>query len=322
MWRDELKRRMRPARDGAIGATQRVLGALWAGHHAKQPVRVVMTLLVRDEADIVAATIEHALSIGVDFIVATDNGSTDETAAILTDYAKTGVLELLHEPQHTYEQGKWVTAMARRAALVHGASWVINADADEFLWPDGLNLKRVLGSCEASAGLYPLRELRMSPDPGRAGGWSDRVVAAHKGNTWSSSHFWKVCHRADPGVRVLQGNHYAFGPRLGGVSRNEPLTALHLPDRSYAQYLHKLELANTAFSAHPNAAQSLGLGVRSEYELVRRGEFEAIYRGWGEGISRLLADGTATIDTRLRDRLHALLPTAIVSRRLEEALRR
>lgn len=321
-WRDELKRRIRPGRDAAIAATQRALGLASVGYHAKKPMRVVMTLLARDEADIIAATIEHAFSIGVDFIIATDNGSTDETPAILADYAKAGGLELRHEPQHTYEQGKWVTAMARHAALVHGASWVINADADEFLWPDGLDLKRMLGNCEPSAGLFPLRELRLSPDPRRTGGWSERVVASHRGNTWSTYGFWKVCHRADPGVRVLQGNHYAFGPRLGGVSRQAPLTALHLPDRSYAQYVHKLELANAAFAAHPNAAQSLGLGVRREYDLVRRGEFEAAYRGWGERIGRLLADGTATIDTRLRDRLHALLPNAVLPHRLEEALRR
>jgi len=285
-------------------------------------MRVVMTLLVRDEADIVAATIEHALSIGVDFIVATDNGSTDETPSILADYATAGVLELHREPKHTYEQGKWVTAMARRAARTHGASWVVNLDADEFLWPAALDLKAALGRCEPTAGLCPITELRMSPDPNRQGGWTDRVVVGQKGNTWSDAHFWKVCHRADPAVRVLQGNHYALGPRLGGVSQSEPLLALHLPDRSLEQYVHKLKLAGSAFSAHPNPKQSLGRGVRIEYEMVRNGTFTATYQGWGRSTSALLAAGTATIDTRLLDRLHALLPDAVLPHRLEEALGR
>jgi hypothetical protein len=321
-WQDGLKGRLRPARRAAIAAAQLVLGALWAGYHRHRPMRVVMTLLVRDEADIVAATIEHALAIGVDLIVATDNGSTDETPRILADYAAAGVLELHHEPRHTYEQGRWVTAMARRAARLHGASWVVNLDGDEFLWPASLDLKAALGSCEPAAGLFPIGEWRLSPDPGRTGGWAQRVVAGYPGSTWSGSGFWKVCHRADPHVRVLQGNHYAFGPRLGGVSRRQPLLAMHLPDRSPAQYLHKLELANAAFSAHPRARSSLGLGVRREYELVRKGEFAANYRGWEARITGLLADGSATIDTRLHDRLHALLPRALLPHRLAEALRR
>lgn len=321
-WNDELKRRTRRARNVAIAAAQRVLGAASAGHHAKKPMRVVMTLLVRDEADIVAATIEHALSIGVDFIVATDNGSTDETPAILADYAAAGMLELHREPKHTYEQGKWVTAMARRAARTHGASWVVNLDADEFLWPADLDLKAALARCEPTAGLYPIAEWRMSPNPTRQGGWTDRVVIGHTGNTWSDAHFWKVCHRADAAVRVLQGNHYALGPRLGSVSRGEPLAALHLPNRSLGQYVHKLELAGTAFSAHPNPSQSLGRGVRLEYEMVRNGTFEAAYQTWGRSMLARLAGGTATLDTRLRDRLHTLLPNAVLPQRLEEALRR
>jgi hypothetical protein len=312
---DELKRRMRPMRDRAIVATQRVLGAAWAAHHAKKPMRVVATLLARNEADIVAAMIEHALAIGVDFIVATDHRSNDGTTEILHDYAATGRLELFEEKSDRFEQARWVSGMARRAALVHGASWVINHDADEFLWPEGLDLKAALAAVEPRAGLVGLAERRFAEAPNRTGGWAELDVASFPGNIWAGTNYWKVAHRADPGVRVLHGNHFAYGPRLGGVSGRPPLEVLHFPERSLAHYVRKLELSATVLADR-------GIGLRNEVAELRRGQFDQVYADRMAGVARRIEAGAAIIDTRLRDRLHALLPGAVLPHRLEEALRR
>ncbi len=313
--KDELKRRIRPARNAAIAATQTVLGALWAGHHAKKPMRVVATLLARNEADIVAAMIEHAFAIGVDFIIATDHRSDDGTTDILRDYAATGRLELLEQKSDRFEQARWVSAMARRAATVHGASWVINHDADEFLWPDRLNLKATLARVEPQAGLIGLAERRFAEAPGRSGGWADLDVASFPGNLWAGTNYWKVAHRADPGVRVLHGNHFAYGPRLGGVSARPPLEVLHFPERSLIHYMRKLELTSTVLSDR-------GIGLREEVGRLREGGFEQLHADRLRGVADRIEAGTAQIDTRLRDRLHALLPNAVLPHRLAEALRR
>ena len=116
-------------------------------------MRVVMTLLVKDEADIIDAQIAFHLAAGVDFVIATDHESRDDTVAILERYAAQGVLHVLRESGDVFSQSRWVTRMARLAATEFGADWVINSDADEFWWPSGGSLKQVLSHVPPEYGI-------------------------------------------------------------------------------------------------------------------------------------------------------------------------
>ena len=73
---------------------------------AAQP-RLVMTLLCRNECDIIAEQITFHLAMGVDFVLATDNCSSDRTPEILEDFQKIGKLRLMRAPR--YEQAKLMT---------------------------------------------------------------------------------------------------------------------------------------------------------------------------------------------------------------------
>src|SRR5205807_478130 len=120
---------------------------------ASEPMKLVMTLLARDEADIVDAQVAFHLNAGVDYVIATDHRSTDGTTAILERYARAGYLRLLREEDVEYREVEWRTRMARLAASELGADWVINSDADEFWWPRGTDLKEVLTSIPARYGI-------------------------------------------------------------------------------------------------------------------------------------------------------------------------
>ncbi|MDG1462240.1 MAG: glycosyltransferase family 2 protein, partial [Gammaproteobacteria bacterium] len=96
----------------------------------QKPMKIVMTLLVRDEEDILRANIEFHRAMGVDFFIATDNKSVDSTAEILKDYERQGLLHYIYEGTDDYNQTEWVTKMARLAESDFDATWVINNDAD------------------------------------------------------------------------------------------------------------------------------------------------------------------------------------------------
>jgi hypothetical protein len=307
-------------------AGQTVAGRLAAAHHRRAGNRIVMTLLARDEADIIAANIEHALSMGVDFIIATDNASQDGTADILAAYRDAGVLELRHQPSRAFEQHLWVTAMARDAARRHGAAWVINSDADEFLWPtaghEGQGLKAILDAIEPRFGQVGLFEWRFLQDPNLSGGWLDRMTLSLSGSrldVWDYD-FWKVCHRADTTVRVKSGNHLAAGLRIGPVAPQRPLRIFHFRDRGYRHYMRKVRQMGEAMESNPRLPKTWGFKVREEYQMMQRGELEAVYDLRMQEIQHFINVDYAQRDYRLRDHLHALVPKAVRPDLLKAAL--
>ena len=91
-------------------------------------MKLAMTLLVRDEQDIIRSNIDYHLAQGVDVIIATDNRSVDSTPDILREYEAAEKLVYLFEGDDDYNQHAWVTRMARLAHREHGADWVINSD--------------------------------------------------------------------------------------------------------------------------------------------------------------------------------------------------
>ena len=93
-------------------------------------MKLVMTLLVRDSEALLRENLEFHLQQGVDHFIITDNRSTDGTSRIIEEYAAAGLAERIWEPEDTFSQGRWVTRMARRAAMA-GADWIINSDDDE-----------------------------------------------------------------------------------------------------------------------------------------------------------------------------------------------
>ena len=106
--------------------------------------RLVMTLLVRNEVDVIEGNLRFHLDHGVDFIVVTDNGSSDGTTEILEEYVKKGVVHLIHEPSRVFHQTAWVNKMGQLACHQFNADLIFHADADELWQPGSGSLKTEL----------------------------------------------------------------------------------------------------------------------------------------------------------------------------------
>ena len=278
-------------------------------------MRLVLTLLARDEADIVDAQIAFHLHAGVDFVIATDNGSRDETLEILERYERAGRLLLLHEAGQDMRQDEWVTRMARLAATEHGADWVINADADEFWWPRSGSLKDVLASIPERYGVVRGCWRHFVPRPWTDAFFAERMTVrlcapAHPGDKETIFHaHQKVAHRADPDVSIEPGNHDATSPRLAPLRGWHPLEVLHFSLRSPAQLERKAVRDWVGWTQNPHGPT---LHQELAYAALEAGRLDEYYESFVVGddeLARGLAEGSLAIDTRLRDALRALATT-------------
>lgn len=107
-------------------------------------MRLTMTLLIKDEVDIIADNLKVHAALGVDNFIVMDNGSTDGTRELLDELAKKFELTIIDRPVLDYQQSNWKTEMARIARKKYGAQWVITNDADEFWIPKEGDLKKEL----------------------------------------------------------------------------------------------------------------------------------------------------------------------------------
>ena len=276
-------------------------------------MKLVLTVLARDEADIIDAQIAFHLNAGVDFLIATDNASQDGTTEILESYERAGYLHLIRESAEGLRQAEWVTRMARLAATDFGADWVINADADEFWWPRGDSLAEVFAAVPGDYGVVQAFWRTFVPRPDDGAFFAERMTArlSQQAPINDPSSFYrpvtKIAHRADPQVAVGRGNHGLVGSAFRMLRSWHPVEVLHFPLRSRAQWARKVELQGKAFTEHIERA---GTGYHLKgYAALRRGEIEDQHDALvvdDKALARGVADGTLDEDTRLRDALRTI----------------
>lgn len=270
-------------------------------------MKLVMTLVVRDEADIVDANIRFHLAQGVDHVIATDHASRDDTTRILRGHERSGRLTYRHTSDATYRQDEWVTAMARDAAVRLGADWVINNDADEFWWPRSGDLGSTLAAMPAHVSVVRFGRWNFRPRLGVEGAWHDTMVARERAsrNALGEELQPKACHRGHPEVRVAFGNHAATLPDGGEHLDSDAVEILHFPVRDFEHLDRKVRRAGEGHD--PELPVGIGNNLLELHRLRRAGSLDAWYRRTAlddAAVRRGIVDGSLVIDRRLQRWLH------------------
>jgi hypothetical protein len=287
-------------------------------------MRLAMTLLTRDCADIIEANLKYHRAQGVDLFVVGDDGSVDGTLEILEHFERGGLVQL--EPVSGALHEVWSKGRTKLARLAHelGADWVIHNDQDEFWWSLTGDLKETLAAVPDRFGLVvaprtefvgrpgegsfaerlTVREARFLRPPKSAHRTHRRIVLDHPHPTRIGVQ--KSKSKGDvfagrPGLRDSAADHPAdlkdelvFAPTF-------PLRVLHFPVRSPAQYRHRVELTEKAGLLESKSRQEL----RTAYEA---GALDDVYADLildDEAVARGIEVGALVEDTDFRDYLAA-----------------
>ncbi|MBF4633318.1 glycosyltransferase family 2 protein [Agreia pratensis] len=276
-----------------------------------------MTIMVRDEADIIGAMIDYHLSQGVDTIIVTDNGSVDGTTQILESFSERGLVDLRHDPRHRKQQSEVVTQMARDAYTTYAADWVINADADEFFVPldRTLSLHDIFEAIPKSLQSFQVPVVNLTGPPALKGSGLQRLVYRDQRDSKALSDIGirahptpDAIHVGDPDISVIQGNHLVSLESKGSPDPGLGLEVMHLPWRSWSQYKHKVEVSGRAYTSNPELSPSPNHHGMRDYARLKAGvllPFYLVRHPTSEDLNTGVAKGDLVVDTFLSDRLNS-----------------
>lgn len=271
--------------------------------------KITMTLVVRNEEDIIEQNIRFHHACGVDSFIVMDNLSVDRTAEILNSLSSEIPIDYIYQPLDIYDQTRWVTEMARRAATDHCADWVINSDADEFWVESTGDLKSFLNDLpEATSALtVHRRNALVDFNTSESGGSHPETSVYFESsslNIFGNALRPKVLRRATSEVEADPGDH-DIGDVIGNVNTTQGrLFILHFPYRSFETYQEKIRLGGDALHRNQSLAPSTGAVWRAHRKLLDDGGLRDFWASLAKTPSQLLKaeqSGQVGKETTLRD---------------------
>lgn len=233
-----------------------------------------MTILARNEADIIEENILFHLKMGVDFFIVMDHLSNDGTTEILQRHESLGYLKRVPQTSPTYNQGVWVTQMAQVARMAYDADWVINNDADEFWMPESGTLKDFFNKIPSNVGKAHINRLDFHYRPFKDAKFYEALIFREWMCRWT-----KCCHRGVSDISINIGNHDALSKELSEkypetLVNTSELRILHYPMRDCKKYKKKIEAGAQAMVITPGIPADNGFHWKQALTKIAEGTFD------------------------------------------------
>lgn len=207
------------------------------------PMIVAAVAMVKDEADIIVATVCN-MTRQVDHVLVADNGSTDGTLQILYELEqKHGNVTVVHDYEPAYMQSQKMTGLAHQAHNLFDADWVVPFDADEYWYSNTGSIRGVLND----VGDLACVEAQLFDHV--ATGYDPPDTEPVTRMVWRRAAplpMPKVACRWRPNLTIHQGNH---GVDYDGIVPRSALllNVRHFPYRTVDQFLRKVRNGAAAY---------------------------------------------------------------------------
>lgn len=232
--------------------------------------------MVKDEADVIDATVSHLVTQKVDGLLIADNGSSDGTREILealqSRFSAILPIVVVEDREPAYYQSQKMTALAEQAYAEHGATWIVPFDADELWYGDTSPLGYLLAEYADNVDCILARLYNHFPTSGDASDPNPFTRIAQRDPT--PAPLPKVALRWQPGMVIHQGNHGADGVH---TSLRERVSIRHFPWRSFEQFERKVRNGAAAYRL-TTLPEEMGGHWRGYGQILESGGPEALRR--------------------------------------------
>jgi uncharacterized coiled-coil protein SlyX len=241
---------------------------------------LALTLVVRDEEDILPANLDYHLAQGVDVVLVVDHGSSDRTPEILGDYERTGRVRAFRDEDRAHDQVTRVNRLLRLAAEEHHADWVIHGDADEFWMPLMGSLRDVFASVPDRYGYIVANRTNFVPVDRNDGAFHERMVLRERRslNPRGDHLEPKVAQRPAAAKSVAPGNHSLEEPVMEPAPSAGLVEVLHFPIRSFEQFERKVLNTGIGYELLRDRGPGIGIDQLELLNMQRQGKLHDYYK--------------------------------------------